>query len=658
LCWNGSTLGEATPESAAAMAASRSAGLFVLACCGSLLSATCALAQQASPSISWEVKNRFRLFSQETDLERQVNARNTAIAEGAMLGDLTLRTEQVLARQTDGHGWARDISTACLDAAGQLERSCRRGPDEAIENYINPDSHFVELRVVPPESPGARCTWTIETAPTPEQTTAPCDQPVGRRFPYGTPTTVRVVVQAEGKPPAELTTEVQVRDVLVVGVGDSIASGEGNPDKPIELGDEDEGFCLVRTASNRQYAVPSRAGVSVVRSCETDVDEIEAWEKTRAGWMSRACHRSFYGYQMRSALALALDYPQIAVTYVPLGCTGAEVKSGLIGRQLARERRWYGAQRESKYVDGQIAQLESILGSGPSGAFRKPDLIFLTIGANDIGFSGLVADIMFEPGIERRIVKVVGDIVTPEEAASRIAGLKDDFKQLRTALHRFVEGDLRRVIFVSYFNPTRDQAGGACRDSRRGFDIHPTFAYNESTAKGTERFIVRSFLPVLRRIALCEADGGCVDPANDAMTFVDRHQQAFEKHGVCAVDQSEPAFDSDCFRDGNSFNSIATGLTHPLRCDRSPDEYRAYVSRARWIRSPNDSFFAAMTYPAPSSPLLSPINIHDALWGVMSAVYGGAIHPTAEGHAAMADAALAASRDVLGLAPPQLQAAP
>ena len=36
----------------------------------------------------------------------------------------------------------------------------------------------------------------------------------------------------------------------------------------------------------------------------------------------------------------------------------------------------------------------------------------------------------------------------------------------------------------------------------------------------------------------------------------------------------------------------------------------------------------------------------------MSAVYGGAVHPTAEGHAAMADAALPAARAVLGLKPP------
>jgi hypothetical protein len=49
---------------------------------------------------------------------------------------------------------------------------------------------------------------------------------------------------------------------------------------------------------------------------------------------------------------------------------------------------------------------------------------------------------------------------------------------------------------------------------------------------------------------------------------------------------------------------------------------------------------------------LKPTDIHDALWGVISAVYGGAVHPTAEGYAAMADAALPAARAVLGLPQP------
>ena len=46
---------------------------------------------------------------------------------------------------------------------------------------------------------------------------------------------------------------------------------------------------------------------------------------------------------------------------------------------------------------------------------------------------------------------------------------------------------------------------------------------------------------------------------------------------------------------------------------------------------------------------MQPSDIHDATWGVLSAVYGGAVHPRAEGHAAMADAALPAAAAVLQL---------
>jgi hypothetical protein len=77
------------------------------------------------------------------------------------------------------------------------------------------------------------------------------------------------------------------------------------------------------------------------------------------------------------------------------------------------------------------------------------------------------------------------------------------------------------------------------------------------------------------------------------------------------------------------------------------------------VRTANDSYFTAMTYPQGLPALLQPRDLHDAMWGIVSALYGGAIHPTAEGHAAMADAAVPAVRAVLGLeAPPQVTSAP
>lgn len=56
-----------------------------------------------------------------------------------------------------------------------------------------------------------------------------------------------------------------------------------------------------------------------------------------------------------------------------------------------------------------------------------------------------------------------------------------------------------------------------------------------------------------------------------------------------------------------------------------------------------------MTYPQGYSAAVQPSDIHDATWGVLSAVYGGAIHPTGEGHAAMADAVVPAAANVLRL---------
>jgi hypothetical protein len=117
--------------------------------------------------------------------------------------------------------------------------------------------------------------------------------------------------------------------------------------------------------------------------------------------------------------------------------------------------------------------------------------------------------------------------------------------------------------------------------------------------------------------------------------------------------ENDPAFDNACFsRTGESFHkSPVEGAQQPLACRRSVREFRAYASRGRWIRTANDSYFAAMTYPGGLPVGLQPSDIHDATWGVSSAVYGGAIHQTAEGHAAMTDAALGDVRRLLGLAP-------
>ncbi|MFX4512859.1 hypothetical protein ABTA89_19785, partial [Acinetobacter baumannii] len=79
------------------------------------------------------------------------------------------------------------------------------------------------------------------------------------RVRYGRSTVATVdVASSEGSQRA--ATEIAVRDIFIAGLGDSIASGEGNPDRPIALADE--GFCFryYLSSATAQYYRPSRAG--------------------------------------------------------------------------------------------------------------------------------------------------------------------------------------------------------------------------------------------------------------------------------------------------------------------------------------------------------------------------------------------------------------
>ena len=444
-----------------------------------------------------------------------------------------------------------------------------------------------------------------------------------------------------------------VRDLFIAGLGDSIASGEGNPDRAIAL--SDEGFCFryYLGSASAQYYRPSRAGFKGGRACEAP-DTLQNWQRNSALWFNSACHRSLYSYQTRTALALAVRYPHIAVTYLPLACTGATIPDGLFGSQRAREclPTKSGGNCQGT-VNAQLGELRAALAAAKKRQpDRKLDLVLLSIGANDINFSGLVADVIVDTPTERVLFRrsgVMGSVDDSRAALTR--DLPQSFAKLREALKPLVGGDLSHVVYVSYANPALANGGSPCPGGRAGFDIHPSFNAEPQRLAAVSSYVQSEFLPELKALATCQSGVLCRDPATDRMTFVDAHQAAFTDHGFCARAESDPEFDRECFSaNGDSFNSdIVTAANQPMMCGRSASEYRAYLPRARWIRDANDSYFAAMTYPQGLPSSSQPTDIHDATWGVLSAVYGGAVHPSAEGHAAMADAALPAATSVLQL---------
>lgn len=602
--------------------------------------------------IEWEVKNRFRLFRNEADFRRHATA---------MRGDGILAAEQRLARATDGRGWAREmVNNLCVDQSGRIPETCQR--DGERENYMSPTDHRIGIAVVGGLMPGALCAWTLDDKENPpKQITAPCTEELKTRVRYGVTTLASVDVGLPDGTAQRLTTEIAVRDLLIAGMGDSIAAGEGNPDQPIVL--DDEGFCFRRflSATTSEYFRPGRAGFKGSKACDSTPTPLTEWQRLNARWMNAACHRSLYGYQLRAALALAVEQAHSAVTFLPLACSGSTIELGFLGSLRTRECPPTGNCPGSTVA--QVTQLKDAMAiAGKQNKDRKLDLILLTIGANDIWFAGLVGDVITEPGTERTLFEKGGMITDVPYAQKILDGdLPSDFAKVRVALKPFLGGNLSRVVFVTYGNPTLASPNNVCPGGRAGFDVHPAFSVDPVRLKHVSDFVETKFLPKMRALATCEAPGACRDPVGERMIFVDQHQTDLANHGFCARAESDPPFDRECFSDtGESFETDPTAAAAgPLVCNFRPRDFRAYAPRARWIRTANDSYFTAMTFPEGISPVLKPSDLHDATWGATSAVYGGAIHPTAEGHAAFADAALPSMRAALELqAPPTIRIEP
>ena len=630
----------------------RLAALCLIALLLSPVAGTSALAQApgVKPRIEWEVKNRFRLFRSETDFQRHV---------ASWRNDGALGSEQRLAIESDGRGWARDtVERLCVDRAGRLMEFCER--DGTREIYLSPGDHRIGAVLAAAPADAVNCVWTFEDGSSePRQFSGSCEEEIRLRIVHGRPTTATVDIVLPDGTAHRVVTEIQVRDVLIAGLGDSIAAGEGNPDRPVRL--SDEGFCFRRFlgVETSEYYRPGRAGYNGNRSCaiEGSDSQADAWARQSARWHSGPCHRSLYGYQMRAALGLAIENPRIAVTFIPLACSGATINAGFLGSQRITECPNPGTNTAcSSTSRAQIAALTDALATARKHrADRGLDLVLLTIGANDIQFAGLVADVIIESRTERLLFGRSGHIASVADSQRVLdRNLPNDFLKLRAALKPLVGGDLARVVFVSYGHPALAAPGTPCPGGRNGFDVQPAFGADPQRLRRVVDFVSSEFLPKIKAIATCDGKL-CRDPRTERMTFVDGHQAAFAEHGVCARSEQDPEFDRACFGiNGETFRTDpARAADDPLTCGLPASEYRAYAPRARWVRTANDSYFTAMTYPQGLSSVLTPASIHDAIWGVLSAVYGGAIHPTAEGHAAMADAAMPAMRDVLGIGGPE-----
>src|SRR6266481_8154609 len=170
--------------------------------------------------ISWEVRNRFRLFREERDFLLHVeSAKDRSI----------LASEQALELQSDGRGWARNaVNRLCIDLSGRVNEPCTR--DNVKESYLTPIDHPLTVRLTGAVPVGATCAWSFDDGDGAQQSTFDCAEPVNLRARYGRQTVATVDVSSGSDGSQRISTEIAVRDIFIAGLGDSVASGEGNPD--------------------------------------------------------------------------------------------------------------------------------------------------------------------------------------------------------------------------------------------------------------------------------------------------------------------------------------------------------------------------------------------------------------------------------------------
>ena len=172
------------------------------------------------------------------------------------------------------------------------------------------------------------------------------------------------------------------------------------------------------------------------------------------------------------------------------------------------------ARRSSR---AQIAALtEALAIARKHRADRKLDLVLLTIGANDIQFSGLVADVIIEVAHRAAAVRprrphrhVADSQRDPRPQPARTISLK-----LRAALKPLVGGNLVarrvRVLRPSGAGRARHALPRRPRRLRRASGLRRRSA---AAAAAWSDFVSNEFLPKIKALALCDGKL-CRDPRN------------------------------------------------------------------------------------------------------------------------------------------------
>jgi hypothetical protein len=203
--------------------------------------------------------------------------------------------------------------------------------------------------------------------------------------------------------PLHATKQIQVKDVLIVSIGDSYASGEGNPVVPGVLFPE--------------WAYSPDAAMNT--------------ENANA-------HRSTIAGPAQFALQLQEANPQEAVTFVSVANSGASIPVGVLGPMPSIG--------DSSYtLPAEIDELQQIIGT------RHIDVLTVSVGADDIHFATLAEDL-----IEHTRFGIPSLSSIQSQFNASLSQLPQHFAALAQAISALNPG---QVLMTGYPDLTRNQFG-------------------------------------------------------------------------------------------------------------------------------------------------------------------------------------------------------
>ena len=223
------------------------------------------------------------------------------------------------------------------------------------------------------------------------------------------------IVTADGRQ-VTVKENADLEDHLIVSIGDSIGSGEGNP-------------VVRRTKSHGAFWADGAAGEA------------------------RACHRSTAAGSSVAAQRIERVDHHSSVTFLHLACSGASIGTG--NGDHGGLLHWYTgiepeSESESRWLPPQVEQLANLVCDGDCkrNRDRRIDALVISAGANDAGFGDVVSGCITT--IDCRVK------ATRDDFYRNLALLPWRYEELATALEQF---RIRRVFITEYPDPTTNEEG-------------------------------------------------------------------------------------------------------------------------------------------------------------------------------------------------------